>query len=143
LFDGGLRRAQTDQAIAAYDANVAGYRQTVLTGFKEVEDNLVALRILEEEAAIQDEAVQSARQSVILTTNQYKAGIVSYLGVVLVQASALLNERTAVDIQNRRLAASVLLVKALGGGWSASDLPTPDELARGDAYPRKDAVQVR
>ena len=77
LFDGGLRRAQTDQAIAAYDANVAGYRQTVLTGFKEVEDNLAALRILEEEAAVQDEAVQNARQSVALTSNQYKAGSIS------------------------------------------------------------------
>ncbi len=143
LFDGGLRRAQTDQAIAAYDANVAGYRQTVLNGLKEVEDNLAALRILEDEAAIQDEAVQNARQSVMLTTNQYKAGIVSYLNVVLVQATALVNERAAVDIQNRRLAASVLLVKALGGGWNASDLPTPDDLARGESYPRKDAAQVR
>jgi NodT family efflux transporter outer membrane factor (OMF) lipoprotein len=143
LFDGGLRRAQTDQAIAAYDANVAGYRQTVLTGFKEVEDNLAALRILEEEAAIQDEAVQNARQSVVLTTNQYKAGIVSYLGVALVQATALNNERAAVDVLNRRLAASVLLIKALGGGWNASDLPTPDELARGDAYPRKGAAPAR
>ena len=143
LFDGGLRRAQTDQAIAAYDANVAGYRQTVLTGFKEVEDNLAALRILEEEAAIQDEAVQNARQSVVLTTNQYKAGIVNYLNVALVQRSALVNERTAVDVLNRRLAASVLLIKALGGGWNASDLPTPGELARGAAYPRQDVVQVR
>jgi outer membrane protein TolC len=93
LFDGGLRRAQTEQAIAAYDANVAGYRQTVLTAFKEVEDNLAALRILEEEAAIQEDAVQNARQSVALTTNQYKAGIVSYLNVVTVQATALANER--------------------------------------------------
>ena len=143
LFDGGLRRAQTDQAIAAYDANVAGYRQTVLTGFKEVEDNLAALRILEEEAAIQDEAVQNARQSVALTTNQYKAGIVSFLNVVTVQATALANERTAVDILNRRLAASVLLIKALGGGWTASDLPASDELANGNAYPRKDATQAR
>ncbi len=143
LFDGGLRRAQTDQAIAAYDANVAGYRQTVLNGFKEVEDNLAALRILEEEAAIQDEAVQNARQSVALTTNQYKAGIVSYLNVALVQATALTNERTAVDVLNRRLAASVLLVKALGGGWNASDLPTPDELARGDSYPHKGAAPAR
>ena len=143
LFDGGLRRAQTDQAIAAYDANVAGYRQTVLTGFKEVEDNLVALRILEEEAAIQDEAVRNARQSVALTANQYKAGIVSYLNVVTVQATALANERTAVDVLNRRLAASVLLIKALGGGWNASGLPTPDELARGDPYPHKEAGQAR
>jgi NodT family efflux transporter outer membrane factor (OMF) lipoprotein len=143
LFDGGLRRAQTAQAIAAYDANVAGYRQIVLTGFQEVEDNLAALRILEQEAAVQDEAAQNARQSVALTTNQYKAGIVSYLNVVTVQATALANERTAVDILNRRLAASVLLMKALGGGWNASDLPTPDELARGDPYPRKGAAQTR
>jgi NodT family efflux transporter outer membrane factor (OMF) lipoprotein len=143
LFDGGLRRAQTDQAIAAYDANVAGYRQTVLTGFKEVEDSLVALRILEEEAAVQDEAVQNARQSVALTTNQYKAGIVSYLNVVTVQATALANERTAVDILNRRLAASVQLIKALGGGWNAADLPTADELARGEPYPRKEAAPMR
>jgi NodT family efflux transporter outer membrane factor (OMF) lipoprotein len=143
LFDGGLRRAQTDQAIAAYDANVAAYRQIVLTGFQGVEDNLAALRILEAEAAIQDEAVQYSRQSVTLTINQYKAGIVSFLNVVTVQATALANERTAVDVLNRRLAASVLLITALGGGWNASDLPTSDELARGDAYPRKASAQAR
>ena len=143
LYDGGLRRAQTDQAIAAYDANVAAYRQSVLTGFREVEDNLVALRILEEEAAIQDEAVQYARQSVALTSNQYKAGIVSYLNVVIVQANALTNERTAVDVLNRRLAASVLLIKALGGGWTASALPTPGELAHGNAHPQPDVAQAR
>ncbi len=129
LFDGGLRRAQTDQARAAYDANVAAYRQTVLTGFKEVEDNLASLRILEQEAQVQDEAVQSARQAVALTTNQYKAGTVNYLNVVVVQAAALNNERTAVDILNRRLVASVLLIKALGGGWNSSDLPSTAYLA--------------
>jgi NodT family efflux transporter outer membrane factor (OMF) lipoprotein len=122
LFDGGLRRAQTEQARAAYDGNVAAYRQTVLTGFKEVEDNLAALRILEQEAEVQDEAVQFARQTVALTTNQYKAGTVNYLNVTVVQAAALNNERTAVDILNRRLVASVLLIKALGGGWNSSDL---------------------
>lgn len=117
LFDGGARRAQTDQAIAIYDADVAAYRQTVLTGFQEVEDNLAALRMLEQEALVQDEAVQSSRKSVELTTNQYRAGVVSYLNVITVQTSALGNERTGLDIQNRRLAASVLLIKALGGGW--------------------------
>jgi len=122
LFDGGLRRSATDQAIAAYDANVAAYRQTVLTGFQEVEDNLAALRILEQEARVQEEAVKAARLSVELTTNQYKAGIVSYLNVIAVQATALGNERTSVDILNRRLAASVLLVKALGGGWNGAPL---------------------
>jgi NodT family efflux transporter outer membrane factor (OMF) lipoprotein len=143
LFDGALRRAQTEQAVAAYDANVAGYRQTVLTGFQEVEDNLAALRILEQEAAVQDEAVRNARQSVALTTNQYKAGLVSYLNVVTVQATALANERTAVDILSRRLAASVLLIKALGGGWNAADLPGSEELARRDPLPRKQGAQSR
>jgi NodT family efflux transporter outer membrane factor (OMF) lipoprotein len=120
LFDGGARAAQTDQARAAYDLNVAAYRQTVLTGFQEVEDNLSTLRILEQEAAVQEEAVQLSRQSVALTMNQYKAGIISYLNVITVQATALANERAAADIMNRRLAASVLLVKALGGGWDGA-----------------------
>jgi NodT family efflux transporter outer membrane factor (OMF) lipoprotein len=131
LFDGGARRALTDQAIAAYDANVAFYRQTVLTGFREVEDNLVALRLLEEEAKLQEEAVQSARQSVQLTTNQYKAGIVSYLNVIVVQTSALSIERTAIALRNNRLAASIALYKALGGGWDASKLPGGDAAAPG------------
>jgi NodT family efflux transporter outer membrane factor (OMF) lipoprotein len=129
LFEGGLRQAQTEEARAAYDANVAAYRQTVLTGFQEVENNLAALRILEQEAQVQDAAVQDARQSVTLATNQYKGGIVSYLDVIVVQAIALTNERSAVDILGRRLVASVLLIKALGGGWNAADLPTAADLA--------------
>ena len=132
LFDGGARRALTEQAVAGYDASVAAYRQTVLIGFQEVEDNLAALRILEEEAQVQDEAVKLAQQSVTLTLNQYKAGTVSYLNVVTVQATALANERTAVNILSQRLAASVLLIKALGGGWNASDLPDADRLASGN-----------
>jgi NodT family efflux transporter outer membrane factor (OMF) lipoprotein len=132
LFDGGLRRAQTEQARAAYDATVAVYRQTVLTGFQEVEDNIAALRILEQEAQVQDQAVKSAQLSVRLITNQYKAGIVSYLSVIVVQAVALNDEQTAVNILNRRLAASVLLIKALGGGWDASDLSTRDAGAGSD-----------
>ena len=132
VFDAGLRRAQTAQARAAYDQNVAFYRQTVLTGFKEVEDNIAALRILEQEAQVQADAVKAAEESVTLTINQYKAGIVSYLNVVVVQTAALNNERTAVDIQSRRLAASVLLIKALGGGWDASMLPDANALARTD-----------
>ncbi len=124
VFDAGLRGAQTEQARAAYDASVASYRQTVLTGFQEVEDNLAALRILEEEALMQDEAVKAARQSVTVSTNQYKAGTVSYLDVVTVQTIALNNERTAIEILGRRMTASVLLIKALGGGWDASGLNT-------------------
>ena len=136
VFDGGLRQAQTAQARAIYDQNVAFYRQTVLTGFREVEDNIAALRILEQEAQVQAEAVKAARESVALTTNQYKAGIVSYLNVVIAQAAALNNERTAVDIQDRRLTASVLLIKALGGGWDASLLPDANALSRtSDAGP--------
>jgi outer membrane protein TolC len=110
------------QARAAFDATVAAYRQTVLTSFKEVEDNLAALRILEDEARVQDEAVDAARQTVTVTTNQYRAGTVSYLQVAVTQAAALANERTAVDIRARRMVAAVLLVKALGGGWNAADL---------------------
>jgi NodT family efflux transporter outer membrane factor (OMF) lipoprotein len=124
LFDGGARRAQVEQASATYDGTVAAYRQTVLTGFQEVEDNLAALRILEQEAAVQDEALQLSRRSVELVNNQYKAGIVTYLNVIQVQTTALNNERSALDVLNRRLAASVLLVKALGGGWSAAALPS-------------------
>lgn len=126
LFDAGLRQSQTEQAEASFDASIATYRQTVLGGFQEVEDNLAALRILEQEAQVQEEAVKAARQSVAITTNQYKAGIVSYLNVVTVQATALSNERTAMDILGRRLSASVLLVKALGGGWEAGALTQPD-----------------
>ena len=117
LFDGGLRKAQSDQARAAYDATVASYRETVLTGFQEVEDNLAALRILEEESGVQDQAVQAAQQVVNITTNQYQAGTVAYLNVLVAQTTALANERTALGLLGRRLAASVLLVKALGGGW--------------------------
>ena len=122
LFDGGLRRAQTAQAIAAYDASVAAYRETVLTGFQQVEDSLATLRILEQEAEVQGEAVASAEQGLALALNQYKAGTVNYLNVVVAQATALANQRTAVDILNRRVSASVQLVTALGGGWAPSEL---------------------
>ena len=126
VFEGGLRRAQTNEARAAYDASVAAYRQVVLTAFQAVEDNLAALRILEEEAQVQDEAVKAAEQSVTLTTNQYKAGTVSYLNVIVTQTTALATQRTAVDILGRRMGATVLLIEALGGGWNASALDSAD-----------------
>jgi NodT family efflux transporter outer membrane factor (OMF) lipoprotein len=129
LFDAGLRRARTQQAIAVYDETVANYRQTVLTGFQEVEDNLAALRILEQEAIVQAEALALARQSLELTLNQYKSGIVSYLNVLTAQTTAFAAERTAVDVRSRRLAASVLLIRALGGGWSPASLPPGRNLA--------------
>jgi len=122
LFDGGLRRAQTEAARAAYDATVAGYRQTVLTGFQEVEDNLAALRILEAEAQAQEDAVQASQRSLAVTLNQYQGGIVSYINVTVAQSTELANRRTAVGILGRRLTSSVLLIKALGGGWNAASL---------------------
>lgn len=118
LFDAGLRRAQNEAAEAAYDATVASYRQTVLAGFQEVEDNLAALRILELEASAQNDAVQAARKSVTLTTNQYRAGTVSYLNVMSAETIALNNERTALTLHGRRLTAAVTLIKALGGTWT-------------------------
>ena len=130
VFDGGLRRAQTAQARAAYDANVAFYRQTILVGFQEVEDNLAALRILEEESKAQDEAVKAARQSLAVVLNQYKAGTANYLAVIVVQAALLNNEKTAVDILGRRISAATLLIKALGGGWDVSALPSVKDLGR-------------
>jgi len=120
LFEGGLRHAQTAAARAAYDATVASYRETVLTGFQEVEDNLAALRILQDEAQVQAEAVKAAQQSVTVTTNQYKSGTVNYLNVIVVQVAAKNSEITALNILGRRMVDSVLLVKALGGGWNAS-----------------------
>jgi NodT family efflux transporter outer membrane factor (OMF) lipoprotein len=123
LFDGGARKAQTEQAIAAYDGTVAFYRQTVLAGLQDVEDNLAALRILDEEAQMQEQAVNYAHESVTLTTNQYRAGIVSYLNIVTAQTIALTNERAAITISGQRLNAAVLLIKALGGGWSAPEAP--------------------
>jgi NodT family efflux transporter outer membrane factor (OMF) lipoprotein len=121
LFDAGLRKAQSEQAIAEYDEQVATYRQTVLAAFQEVEDNLAVLRILEQEAALQAEVVDAARRAVELTTNQYQAGVVSYLNVINAQTTLLQNQRAQASILGRRLTASVVLVRALGGGWSAAE----------------------
>ena len=123
VFDGGLRAGLTEQARGVYDGSVASYRESVLTAFQEVEDNLAALQILESEAQIQDEAVKAAQQSVTVFTNQYKAGITSYLEVVTAQTAALTNERTGATILGNRLNAAVLLIKALGGGWNVANLP--------------------
>ncbi len=126
VYDGGLRGAQVDEARAVYDETVASYRQTVLTGFQEVEDNLAALRTLEEEAAVQDATLRTARQSLEITTNQYRAGIVGYLNVIIAQTIALSAERDSIGILGRRMTASVQLIKATGGGWDASALAEVD-----------------
>ncbi len=118
LFDGGLRRAQHNQVMAVYDATVASYRQTVLDAFRDVEDNLAVLRILADEAKVQNEAVEAAGQTVQITQNQYLAGVVGYLNVVTAQTSDIANKRTAIGILGRRMIAAVQLVKALGGGWT-------------------------
>jgi NodT family efflux transporter outer membrane factor (OMF) lipoprotein len=124
LFDGGRRRANSDAAIAGYDAAVADYRETTLAAFQQVEDNLAALRILEREAAQQHDAVASAQDSLQLLTNRYRGGVDTYLQVVTAQTVALANERNETDIQRRRMDATVLLIKALGGGWTLAALPT-------------------
>jgi len=117
LFDAGRRRGQVREAQAAYDATAANYRQTVLTAFQQVEDNLSALRVLGGEAEIANDAVRSALRSVAVSTAQYKAGTATYLQVITAQAAALADEKLAVDLLTRRMVASVQLIEALGGGW--------------------------
>ena len=123
IFDAGRRKAVNDQARAAYDQSVANYRETVLGAFQEVEDNLAALRLLEDEAKTQDAAVASAQHSLSLSNNRYKGGVATYLEVITAQSIALTDQRVAVEIAGRRMTASVSLIKALGGGWNAADLP--------------------
>jgi NodT family efflux transporter outer membrane factor (OMF) lipoprotein len=124
LFDGGRRRAATEQARANYDVAVAVYRENVLTAFQNVEDNLSTLRILDQEAREQAAAVTSSERSLALAESRYQGGITTYLEIVTAQQTALGNERTAVDLLTRRMTASVNLVKALGGGWNTTQLPS-------------------
>jgi len=119
IFDGGARSASVDAAVASYDASVAAYRQTVLSAFQEVEDNLATLRVLADEANYQREAVRAARESLDLTTNQYKAGTVSYLNVITAQTTLLGNQQNELNLRSRQLVASTVLIRALGGGWQA------------------------
>jgi NodT family efflux transporter outer membrane factor (OMF) lipoprotein len=127
VFDGGRRRAASDQAIAVYDQTVAAYRETVLTSFQQVEDNLAALRILEQEAQTQNEAVIAARKSLDLSIQRYKGGVTSYLEVTVAQSAALSDDVAAVNILGRRMVAAVQLIQALGGGWDSSNLPQHPE----------------
>jgi NodT family efflux transporter outer membrane factor (OMF) lipoprotein len=122
VFDAGRRRAASEQAIAAQDQATAVYRQTVLIAFREVEDQLAALTILDQEATIQRRAVEAAERSLMQATNRYRGGLASYLEVTIAQTAALNNQRVAAGILTRRMNASVLLLKGLGGGWRISDL---------------------
>jgi NodT family efflux transporter outer membrane factor (OMF) lipoprotein len=128
VFDVGRRRALSDEAKSGYDFAVANYRETALTAFQQVEDNLAALRILEKEAEVQAAAVEAAKRSLDLSLTRYEGGVTSYLEVITAQNAALADELTAVNILGRRMSSAVSLVQALGGGWDASQLPTQKEL---------------
>jgi NodT family efflux transporter outer membrane factor (OMF) lipoprotein len=124
IFDAGARTAAVAVARATYDEFVADYRQTVLAAFQQVEDQLVALRVLQQQAVAQDAAVASARHAVEVTLNQYLAGTVAYTSVITEQTLELSDEQTVLTIQQSRLVASVTLIQSLGGGWQASDVPS-------------------
>jgi NodT family efflux transporter outer membrane factor (OMF) lipoprotein len=130
LFDGGARRAQTEEAQATYDQTVANYRQTVLAGFQAVEDNLAALRILGTEVGQQRVAVAAADHSLKLALARYQSGIDSYLNVTIAQTTLLTNRQTALQLQLRQMTASVNLILALGGGWDSSQLPPMKQMTR-------------
>jgi NodT family efflux transporter outer membrane factor (OMF) lipoprotein len=124
VFSGGARPAAVEAARATYDQYVAVYRQTVLTAFQQVEDALSSLRILEQQAAAEDIAVKSTQKAVDVIFNEYRAGTVAYTSVITEQALLLGDQQTALSVRQSRLVASVALVEALGGGWSASELPS-------------------
>jgi NodT family efflux transporter outer membrane factor (OMF) lipoprotein len=125
LFDAGRRHALTQEARQAYDQNVANYRQTVLQAFQEVEDNLAALRILNDEYSVQQRAVAAAQRSLTVSTNRYTGGVTTYLEVIIAQTAQLSNEETEASIVTRQFTSSVGLITALGGGWDTTQLPTP------------------
>jgi NodT family efflux transporter outer membrane factor (OMF) lipoprotein len=123
IFDAGRRAAVSEQANASYDETVADYRQTTLTAFQQVEDNLIALRVLQQEAENQHQATLAAQSAEQIFNNRYVGGLDTYLQVVTAQTTALNNERNDIDIMRRQMDASVLLIKALGGGWNVTSLP--------------------
>jgi len=139
VFDGGLRRAHDAQAVAAYDAAVAEYKQTVLSGFQQVEDNLATLRVLDRETDLQAQAVKASQLAERLALSQYRAGTATYLSVITAQTLSLTNQRTAVQLRGRQLAASVSLITATGGGWTpaapVASNPTTSESPQGWAAP--------
>jgi NodT family efflux transporter outer membrane factor (OMF) lipoprotein len=135
IYDGGLRRATVEQYRAQYDETVANYRQTVLTGFQQVEDNLATLRVLSKEIQEQDTAIQSAQRSLKLATDRYRLGIDPYLNVITAQTTLFGNQQTAVDLRILQIVASVQLIEAIGGGWDSNTLPTQQQIISRDALP--------
>jgi NodT family efflux transporter outer membrane factor (OMF) lipoprotein len=128
IFDAGLRRARVQQFQASYDQTVANYRQTVLTAFQQVEDNLAALRILAQVIEQQDSAIQSAARSLEEAEARYTSGIDPYLNVITAQTALLNHQQAAVNFRMQQMVASVQLIRALGGGWDESQIPSPKEL---------------
>jgi NodT family efflux transporter outer membrane factor (OMF) lipoprotein len=128
IFDAGLRRATLEQYRASYEAAIANYRQTVLTAFQQVEDNLASLRILSQDIEQQDAAVEAAARSLREATVRYKAGLDPYLNVISAQTILLNDQQTAVSFRMQQRVASVQLIKALGGGWGSAELPSPNQL---------------
>jgi NodT family efflux transporter outer membrane factor (OMF) lipoprotein len=135
IYDGGLRRATVMQYRALYDESVANYRETVLTAFQQVEDNLAALRILSVEIQQQDTAVTSADRNLKIATDRYKLGIDPYLNVITAQTTLLSNKQTAVNLHIQQMTSSVQLIEALGGGWQASQLPSKHDVASNNPPP--------
>jgi outer membrane protein TolC len=129
LFDAGLRKATVQQFRAAYDAAVANYRETVLTAFQQVEDNLASLRIVSTEIQQQDTAVKSAEQNLSVATDRYRLGIDPYLNVITAQTTLLTNQVTDETIRMQEMVAAVQLIEALGGSWNTSQLPSPNDVA--------------
>ena len=130
VYDGGLRRATVNQFITTYNADVAGYRQTVLTAFQQVEDNLAAVRLLSQQILKQQQAVTSSEEALNLEMARYQTGVDPYLDVVTVQTTLLNNQQTLASLHVQEMTASVQLIEALGGGWDLSQLPAPADVSK-------------
>jgi NodT family efflux transporter outer membrane factor (OMF) lipoprotein len=142
IFDAGLRRATVQQYQANYDQTVANYRETVLTAFQQVEDNLASLRVLSQSIAEQNEAVEAAARSLREATVRYKAGVDPYLNVIVAQTTLLNNQQTTVNLRTQQMVASVQLIKALGGGWDTTQIPSPKEVSiKNSDSPREGAMR--
>ncbi len=131
VFDGGKRQAQLEDSKALYEGFVASYRNTVLTAFQQVEDELATLRILSQERQQQDDAVRAAQTALTAAEDRYKFGVDSYLNVITAQTTLLTNQRTATTIRQLQLTASVQLIRSLGGSWDNSQLPSEREVRSG------------